>query len=363
MPLTSFYTALTGLNTNSAAINVIGDNLANMNTVAFKSGKASFSELLAGISGTSATGNPISTGLGATLNGVIRNNSQGVLTNTSRAIDAAINGNGYFVVSTDGGMGYTRSGQFQLTKEGNFVSGDGFQVMGYTAQNGVIDINAVPTAINIRTGQSLPAIVTTNITVGGNLNTTETSFPAPPVRVVDSLGVTHDVTLSFNKISTGNWSWTATIPAGDVTGAPGTAVQVGTGQLQFDSSGILTSPTTSPSVTLNNLASGAAPATMTLSLFNAQGVPTISSNGGPSSVPLNQDGMQADTLQTVSVGRGGIITGTSASGRQLTLAQLAMATFPNQDGLLKYEGSTYTPFVTSGEPCGGIITGIFASGC
>ncbi len=77
MPLTSFYTALTGLNNNSYAINVIGDNLANMNTTAFKSGQATFSELLAGVSGVDAGGNPTSTGLGSSINGVSRNFTQG----------------------------------------------------------------------------------------------------------------------------------------------------------------------------------------------------------------------------------------------------------------------------------------------
>jgi flagellar hook protein FlgE len=103
MPLTSFYTALTGINNNSQAINVIGDNLANMTTTAFKSGKASFSELLAGLSGTSATGNPVSFGLGSTLNGIDRMTTQGTITYTGVATNAAINGNGFFVVSTEGG--------------------------------------------------------------------------------------------------------------------------------------------------------------------------------------------------------------------------------------------------------------------
>jgi len=70
MPLTSYYTALTGLDSNSYAINVIGDNLANMNTTAFKAGTATFAELLAGISGTDANGNPISPGLGTSVNGI-----------------------------------------------------------------------------------------------------------------------------------------------------------------------------------------------------------------------------------------------------------------------------------------------------
>ena len=95
MALTSFYTALTGLNNNSLAINIVGDNLANMNTTAFKTSKASFAELLAGLSGTSSNGNPISFGLGSSLNGVTRMTSQGTITYTGRSTDAAINGNGF----------------------------------------------------------------------------------------------------------------------------------------------------------------------------------------------------------------------------------------------------------------------------
>src|SRR5271157_4545017 len=99
MPLTSIYTALTGINNASVAMNVIGDNLANMNTTAFKAGNANFSELLAGLSGTSSTGDPISMGLGSTLSGVDSNWSQGTINSTGNSMDVAINGNGFFVVS------------------------------------------------------------------------------------------------------------------------------------------------------------------------------------------------------------------------------------------------------------------------
>jgi flagellar hook protein FlgE len=350
MPLTSFYTALTGLNSNSLAINIIGDNLANMNTIGYKAGKASFSELLAGLSGTSSNGNPIVFGLGSTFNGITHATNQGTVSYTGKSTDAAINGNGFFVVSTDGGMGFTRSGKFEFNKAGGLVSSDGYQLMGYMSVNGEIDASSAPAPIEIRKGQMLPAKATTEITLSGNLDCTSTTG-STSIQVYDSLGVAHIVTINFTG-SGNDWQWSATIPAVD-TGGTSTdpAVEIGSGDLGFDSTGNLTSPADNPTLSITGLASGGADMTVALGLWDSGGNPIITnfSNGSSTFTPA-QNGSYASSLKEINIDSSGIIVGVSEGGNTIPLAQLAIADFPNIEGLQKYKGSTFVSFPSSGDP-------------
>lgn len=354
MPLTSFYTALTGINNNSIAINVIGDNLANMNTTAFKSGKATFSELLAGLSGTSTTGNPVSTGLGSTLNGVIRTNTQGTVTSTGVSTDAAINGNGFFIVSLEGGLGFTRSGSFQLDKEGNFLSADGFQLLGYAAVAGEIDTSAAITPIQIRKGQTVPGSATTEMSILANLDAKadDNDTFSSAVAVYDTLGVSHAVTLTFTKTAAGAWSWSATVPAEDTGGTAGDPpTEVGSGNIAFDPYGKLVASTTNPTIDITGLASGAADMSITLGLTDASGNGMITGLSSASAVSsTNQNGYAGSSLKDISISSLGVIIGATESGISINLAQLALANFPNIDGLAKSVGSTFVAFTTSGEP-------------
>jgi flagellar hook protein FlgE len=358
MQLTAFYTALTGLNNNSMAINTIGDNLANMNTTAFKSSKAIFAELLAGVSGTSSTGNPVSYGLGSTLSGISRNCAQGTINYTGTSTDAAINGNGYFVVSTDGGMGFTRSGQFEFDGNGNLISSDGFKVMGYMAVNGEIDNTGAVTAIEINKGQLIPASPTTTMSMAANLDSQAAngSTYSSAVQVYDRLGQSHTVTLTFTKAGTGDWTWSAGIPAEDAGGAVGDpAVIVGSGNLQFDNEGILASPAANPILSLTGLSSGAADMNIEFNVRNAAGTPVITSYANDSAVSATmQDGYEASALKSISIDNRGVIVGLAANGKSIPLAQMALADFPNEEGLQKYKGSTFVTFTSTGEPSVGV---------
>ncbi|HSW40452.1 MAG TPA: flagellar hook-basal body complex protein, partial [Acidobacteriota bacterium] len=243
MSLTSFYSALTGINNNSRAINVIGDNIANLNTTAFKSGKANFSELLAGMSGTSSTGNPITFGLGSMFNGITRIETQGAILYNGISTNAAINGNGYFVVSTDGGLGFTRAGNFSIDRDGNLMSGDGFKLMGYMASSGEINANGAVSPITIRKGQLIPASATTMMSITANLDAMAqdgTTF-STSMQVYDSLGAPQHITLTFTKAGSGSWDWAATIP-GEAVGAGLLPQEIGSGRLTFDENGVLSAP-------------------------------------------------------------------------------------------------------------------------
>jgi flagellar hook protein FlgE len=372
MPLTSFYTALTGLDNSSLAINVIGNNLANMNTTAFKSSTANFSELLAGLSGTSANGDPTVTGLGSTLNGITPENTQGTITSTGVSTDAAISGNGFFVVSTDGGLGFTRNGQFEFDQNGYLVSSDGFQVMGYPAANGKVNASGNLSAIQINQGQTIPATATTELSLTANLDSqaADNSTFGTAVQVYDSLGTAHTINFTFTRKAAGDWSWMATVPGADVAGGGTGPVTVGTSDstdpafdtgnsdITFDQNGQLNlSPTatnpTNPTQTIKipGLTSGAADMTISFSLTDSSGNPLITDVASDSSVSSTvQNGSSATTLQSIDIESNGDIVGLMQNGQSVTLAQLALADFPNVDGLQKYQGSTFTPFTSSGQP-------------
>jgi flagellar hook protein FlgE len=350
MPLTSFYTALTGLNNNSYALNLIGDNLANMNTVAFKSSTASFSELLAGLSGTGESGNPIVLGLGTALNGVQRSNSQGTITATQNPTDVAINGDGYFVVQIENGDGFTRAGNFRIDKNDHLISTDGFNVLGYAAKGGVLDTSSPLTAISIDRGTIIPAVATTNFTVKGNLDcrTADAGTFSAPVTVYDSLGSAHTVTLGFIKTASG-WDWSATIPGVDVGAA--SAATIGSGSISFDSYGNLAAGTTNAALHVTGLSTGAADMDFTFNLLDADGNSNVTDHAVNSNVSkIEQDGVTASILASISIDGTGIIKGTTSAGQSIILAQLALANFPNEEGLQKYKGNTFVSFASSGEP-------------
>jgi len=358
MALTSFYTALTGLNNNSTAINVIGDNLANMNTVGFKSSKANFSELLAGVQGTSETGNPISIGLGSTLNGINRMTSQGAVISTGNTTDAAINQNGFFVVSADGGLGFTRSGKFEWNQDGGLIHSDGFDILGYMAVNGQLNSSGPLEPIEIQKGQVMPARATTSLEILFNLDAgaQDGDTYATTVQVYDSLGAAHAINMEYTKTAALNWSWQATIPAVDTGGtATDPPVVIGNGNLVFDSNANLTAPAGNPNLAINGLANGASDMTVAFGLWDADGNGLVTNFDRESSVSTTtQDGNAASVLVDITIDSSGVIVGKSETGQSVTLAQLALADFPNVQGLQKYKGSTFIAFPSSGEPSIGV---------
>jgi flagellar hook protein FlgE len=371
MALTSFNTALIGINNNSLSINVIGDNLANLNTTAFKSGKATFSELLAGLSGTSETGNPISFGLGSILNGVNRNVSQGTVTYTGISTDVAINGNGFFVVSTDGGgTAFTRSGSFQFDNGGNLLTADGYQLMGYPAVNGVIDTNQTMVPIQIKKGQILLGSPTTTMSATFNLDNrlANGSQYSQPIRVLDSLGVEHVLTVNFTKTGALGWDYNVTIPAVDTGGAetdPPVPVGGGSGSLTFNPDGtMVTTGFTNPVLTISNLADQAEPLSITFNMLDAYGNGKITTVAQESMMSTpERDGTPPSSLASISISSDGVVSGLpQGGGTAVRLAQLAMADFANIQGLQKFKGSTFIETAGSGQPVYGIAgTGSFGS--
>ncbi|MDR0311682.1 MAG: flagellar hook-basal body complex protein, partial [Acidobacteriota bacterium] len=250
MALTSFFSALTGLNSNSHTINVIGDNLANLNTIGFKAGKATFAEIIGGMSGFSATGNPIVFGQGSMLNGVVHKQTKGTPEYTGNSTDAMLSGNGYFVVATgEGGIGYTRAGRFQFDRTGGLVSSDGYQLMGYMANNeGKINQATGVEPLEIRLGQFVPATKTSIMQAAVNLdsqtpNTSPGNTVVTPIEVFDSLGAKHVVQLTFTKVSVPGdlpqWTMSAAVLDGKGNPVPMTIDGNPSQTLDFEPNGTL----------------------------------------------------------------------------------------------------------------------------
>ncbi len=178
MALTSaMITGLTGLQSNQAMIDTIGDNIANVNTTAFKSSRTSFENQFAitlsggtGPSGTSGGTNPLQIGMGSLLSSIQRNFQPGAIETTGVPTDLAVEGAGFFIVDATGQQAFTRDGTFRLDADNNLVTSEGFAVRGYGV-NDDYEIQAdILTDLNIPLGQMRDARPTSEANFDGNLN-------------------------------------------------------------------------------------------------------------------------------------------------------------------------------------------------
>ena len=173
---------LSGLSASSSDLDVIGNNIANANTVGFKSGAAQFADMYANSVAT-AVGNQV--GIGTKLAEVQQQFSQGTITSTNQALDVAINGNGFFQLSNNGSLVYSRNGVFQLDKNGFITNAQGLQLMGYAANSSGIINTAQTVPLSVPTANIAPQ-ATTKIVAGLNLNAQDPLMLGTPVVSVTS---------------------------------------------------------------------------------------------------------------------------------------------------------------------------------
>jgi flagellar hook protein FlgE len=346
----NFSIALSGLQADSVALNTIGNNLANLNTTAFKGQTTAFESLFYQQIGESGSGDAIQLGAGTRVSGTSTNFTEGTILPDSNAnsADMALAGNGFFVVQRGGVQSLTRAGNFQLSSNGNLITQDGQQVMGYAAVNGVVNQNSSLTPITIPVGLNEGAQATQNFSVTANLNsgaTVGTNFTTP-VQIFDSLGQSHQATVSYTKTATNTWSYSVGLAAGDATGVPAN----NTGTLTFDSSGNLVSPTGSVNnITFPTLADGASDLSFNWNLNNSSGTPTISQLASASSNTSNsQDGFTSGVYQSFVVDSSGVMTAQFSNGRTSTIGQIAVATVANTAGLTASGGNNFTTTAASG---------------
>jgi flagellar hook protein FlgE len=214
--------------------------------------------------------------------------------------------------------------------------------------NGVVNQNSSLTPITIPVGLNEGAQATQNFSVTANLNsnaTVGTTF-STPVQIFDSLGQSHQVTVSYSKTATNTWSYSVNLPGGDATGVPSN----NTGTLTFDSSGKLVSPTGSVNnITFPTLVDGASDLSFNWNLNNSSGTPTISQLAAASSNTANsQDGFTSGVYQSFTVDSSGVITAQFSNGRTSTIGQLAVATVANTAGLTASGGNNFATTAASG---------------
>ncbi|MGA2651620.1 MAG: flagellar hook protein FlgE [Terracidiphilus sp.] len=236
--MASFYIPLSGLNADSTALNTIANNLSNMSTTGFKAQTTNFSNLFSQQLGSSGSGDAIQLGEGVQVAANETNFTQGSSDTTGNSTDMELNGNGFFVLNDGGSNVLTRAGDFSLAANGNLISSDGLNVMGYPAVNGVVNTNGGLTPINIPVGQIEAPSATTTFGMTATLDSAAavgTTVPAQ-VEVYDSMGKSYEATVNYTKTGTNQWSYNVTMPD-TLTAATSTAAGVTTINYSFGSSG------------------------------------------------------------------------------------------------------------------------------
>jgi len=415
----SMYTAVSALKAQQTKLDVVGNNLANVNTVGYKGQTVSFSDLLSQTisSATAANGaankggtNAQQVGLGVGLAAVTTNMETGSTQATGVTTDLSIGGSGFFIVEgeTSGTYLYTRAGNFGVDASGN-LNVNGYKVCGWedytTNADGTIsyDTQQAVSGLNLFTGEDgsnkkvIAPQQTTEVALTGDLNSSATAYgtdlltiaadhtadKSTSMNVYDSLGNKYSVTVDFTKCSTGT-----------VYDSTGTAVNVttvyweasdssdnitttGSGYLAYDTSGNILSGdyytdaamttavspafSSNQSITIAPAASATAPNIATFSI-DVSMVGVTDHGSSSSTVTSSSDGYAAGDLSGFSISSDGIITGTYSNGQTQPLGQIALAVFTNPAGLDKVGSNFYAETVNSGAYTAGLIAGTGGSG-
>ncbi|MHB9037027.1 MAG: flagellar hook protein FlgE [Armatimonadota bacterium] len=355
---------ISGMKAFKSALDVIGNNIANVNTTGYKAGRATFKEMLSQTmtapSGPTANRGGINAsqvGLGVMIGSVDVNNTQGSSQATGRGTDLMIEGNGFFALGGGDKIAYTRDGGFSLDAQYNLVSASsGMRVLGWKAdQNtGVVDTSSPITgssSIQIPVGGMSVARQTSVIDVSGNLDASAVVGSDPyeiKFDLYDSLGLTHQMQVKFTKLAA---DATATPPVPpstwkyDVFCPDVQAAAVNTGNISFDTLGASTLDKIDLSLNFANNTGSVQPLNATINMEK------ISQLNGSSTVDLAyQNGLQLGTLESFSIDRGGAVIGTFTNGSTRALGQVAIVGFNNPAGLSKTGNNMLVESPNSGSP-------------
>ena len=359
MAVGSFSAGLSGLNANAIYLNVIGNNLANINTVGFKSSSVTFQDLVSQTAG-GASANPMQVGLGVTTGAISPVFTQGSIENTREATNVAIQGGGFFVVSDDDGqVSYTRGGNFSFDKDGLLTTPEGLFVLGYSSIDpvtGAVITAGQPTPIAVPPGVLRAPFATTSFTTDTNLNANAaagTTFTTA-VQIYDSLGAPHAATITYTRqVAPGSWGYDVTVPGADVAGGGVVPVSVASGSLAFDAAGVLASvdggAPADVAIATPAWANGAAASNWTWNILDADGSSSLTGFAIASATSsIRQNGSAPGTMNNPTISPEGIITATFGVGQTIALGQLTLTTFNNPKGLVKLGSGRYGETAASG---------------
>src|SRR6266700_3676067 len=351
----SFSIPLSGLNANSQALSAISNNLANLNTVGYKDTRMEFRDLFYQQIGSTGAGEPIEIGAGAAVGSNSGIFTQGSIENSGVNTDLAIQGDGFFVTNKNGLQEFTRAGNFSLDQNGNLVTTDGANVMGYPGVNGVINTQVPVAPITIAKGQVTPANATANVQFGLNLDASAangTTFTASSP-IFDSLGAPHVLSFTFTKTGANAWNYAVTIPGADV-GAVG-PVTLNAGAVTFNGAGQLTAPLANiGGIAITGFVNGASNQTFS---WNGLAPPQTSlTQFAATSAVANttQDGFPSGSLIDFSIDQKGVVEGVFSNGQSRAIGQIAVASFANTNGLARTGSNSFQATLGSGAANVGI---------
>jgi flagellar hook protein FlgE len=348
----SFSIPLSGLTASSSALSTIANNLANLNTIGYKDQQVRFSDLFYQTVGSTGAGDAIQQGAGTMIGSIPSLFTQGNVNPTGVATDVAIMNGGFFIVEKDGVRSYTRAGNFEVGKDNLLETSTGQQVLGYRATNGVLDTQGLA-SLELGAGTISPASATTEVQLSTNLNATAGvgDTYSTPVTIYDSLGASHNLKFTFTKTGTNAWDYSVSIPAADVGGTADPTV-LKTGSLTFDGNGRLATPTANVTpIDITGFVDGANDLAFSWNVFDANSNGLLTQMAAPSSTASAlQDGGGSGALVNFNIGSDGTITGAFSNGKTAILGQIALATFADNQGLVRIGNNDFTPTLASGQP-------------
>lgn len=350
--------AISALSAQSQSLSMISDNIANTSTTGYKTTSAMFDDLVTASSNATSYASG-----GVTVSGRANITQQGLLAATSNATDVAIQGSGFFVVTsaTSGGtVSYTRNGAFTtdnagyLENNGSYLEGwrtdsDGNVVGNESASN----LEAINTQVASTSGSA-----TTKTTIAANLPSDAATGDTytSSMTVYDSLGAANSMQVTWTKTGTNTWSASFANPTStsDTTTATGTAS--GTIDITFNSDGSLASTSPSPAtVAVTGWTDGAADSTITMNLGTAGGTDGLTQYASGETTPtvnvtsLSSDGLSYGKLSSISIGKNGVVDATYSNGQTIAIYKIAVATFADPTGLSAASDGLYSATVTSGN--------------
>lgn len=344
---------LAGTLTNQTRLDTIGNNLANANTIGFKQSRASFSDayyqtLRSGAAASASSGgtNPVQLGSGNSLGTIQTLYTQGSVSSTSQALDAAIEGPGMFIVGDGTSQYYTRDGAFSMDDQHTLVAAhNGMRVQGWMATGGVVDTTQPVGDLQFPVGELAAGETTTSVNMTGNLQSDATvgTEVVSSIEVYDSLSSAHEMTVTMTKNAAAN-TYDVVLECEGVTT---TAAQI-----SFDANGVLSSG--SP-VSISFAPGNGASTPQTIAVDFSR-VTQLARDAD--AVAQTQDGRPAAALMEVSIQENGLIQGSYSDGQQLTLGQVALASFANQGGLEQ----TGSNLFSAGSATGNVTIGAAGTG-
>lgn len=384
----SLSSAVSGLRNQQTKMDVIGNNVSNVNTVAFKAGRVTFKEGFAQLISsasrpTDSVGgiNAMQVGLGSQIGSIDNLFTQGNLETTGNNTDLAIQGSSFFVVKKDNETLYTRAGNFQVDANGMLVQGNnGWVLQGHSAINGKLQDGI--SDLKIPLGQTAPANATTKVTITGNIDASANVFdqgtattldaldPAQraleqnkdsykdfSITAYDSLGTKHELKMVMWKTGANQWDWKFDGSNMDITAA-GITETAGTHPITFASDGSVdTSGGFVPPTIAFTPTQGGAPVSINIDL--GTGLNGLSQFAGTSNAVMrDQDGYTNGALQNFTVDSTGMIIGSFTNGTQQILGQVALADFNNPQGLQRTIDNMYQVTANSG----GAVVGFAGEG-